>query len=94
MKIDVKRTLQNLGEIMSWECLDVCENVLMRIDEFNSDNQLYDELIDAIDCELVYYEDQWKVVANYISPSQLGTKDFTDILDEFSEDIFSRCIYE
>lgn len=95
MKINKEETISKLGHIMSWKALNVAENVIDRVEDFEDDNsELFDEIYRAVDDELIYSEDQWDIVANYIKPEDLGNTSFCDIVNEFIEDIFNNCVVD
>lgn len=61
---------------------EIAKNIIERMDA-----NTYEELADAIDCELIYYCDQWKLAEYYISPADIGSKTFDDILNCFTQEI-------
>lgn len=67
-----------------FEFLDIVADIIDRIDDF-SDEQ---EAFDAIDAQLIYAEDQWKVMQFYQSPSEA---DFNSAMDSLTEDILGIC---
>ena len=95
MKINKKETLEKLDEIMSYEASSVAENVLERVEDFEDENSdLFDKICCAVDDELIYTEDQWDIIKNYIGPSSIGSISFNDIINQFIEDIFNNCVVE
>lgn len=55
----------------------------MEYEGLNEDN-VYDAVCDAIDNDLVYYDDQWNVLKYYCVPSEAN---WEKALDEFTNDI-------
>lgn len=95
MKINKKETIKKLDKIMSQNAVAVAEMVLDRIEDFeDKDNELFEKIVGAVDDELIYTEDQWKIVANYIRPEEIGNTSFCDIVNGFVEDIFDSCVVE
>lgn len=92
MKINKKETLVKLHKIMSYEAVSVAEMVIERVEDFEDENsELFDKICWAVDDELIYTEDQWDIIKNYIGPSSIGSISFTDIINQFIEDIFNNC---
>ena len=92
MKINKKETLLKLDKIMSYEAVSVAEMVIERVEDFEDENsELFDKICWAVDDELIYTEDQWDIIKNYIGPSSIGSISFNDIINEFIEDIFNNC---
>jgi hypothetical protein len=93
MKINEKETISKLGQIMNMKVLAVAENVIDRIEGFERED-LFDEICQAVDDELIYTEDQWDIISNYIDPADIGNVSFCDIINEFIEDIYNNCVVE
>lgn len=92
MKINKEETISKLDKIMSYEALSVAENVIERVENFEDENsELFDKICWAVDDELIYTEDQWDIIKNYIGPSSIGSISFNDIINQFIEDIFNNC---
>lgn len=68
-----------------WEIDEVVNSILDRIGP--DEEEIIDEIYSAIDSELIYTEDQWKVVHYYINPDEIGSRGWSDILEEFTNDI-------
>lgn len=80
---------------MSYEATSVAENVIDRVEDFeDKDSELYDKTCGAVDDELIYIDDQWDIIKNYIRPSHIGSVSFNDIINEFIDDIFNNCVVE
>ena len=95
MKINKKETLAKLDQIMSYEASSVAENVIERVEDFeDKDNELFDKICQSVDDELIYTNDQWDIIKNYIGPSSIGSISFCDIVNQFVEDIFNNCVVE
>lgn len=95
MKINKKETISKLDKIMSYEALSVAENVIERVENFEDENsELFDKICWAVDDELIYTEDQWDIIKNYIGPSSIGSISFNDIINQFIEDIFDSCVVD
>ena len=95
MKINKKETMEKLDKIMSYEAASVAENVLERVEDFENENdELFDKICWAVDDELIYTDDQWDIIKNYIGPSSIGSISFNDIINEFIDDIFNNCVVE
>ena len=92
MKINKEETINKLERIMDSKAVAVAEMVIDRIEDFDDDdNGLFDEICSAVDDELIYTEDQWDIIKNYIGPTSIGSISFNDIFNQFIEDIFNNC---
>lgn len=49
---------------------NIAYNVFERVDSETADEDIGDAIIDALNDELIYYSDQWEVVAAYSSPDE------------------------
>lgn len=95
MKINKKETLAKLDKIMSYEASSIVEMVIDRVEDFQDENsELFDKICWAVDDELIYTEDQWEIIKNYIGPSSIGSISFNDIINQFIEDIFNNCVVD
>lgn len=95
MKINKKETMSKLSQIMSYEAQSVAENVIDRIEDFEDKNsELFDKICWAVDDELIYTDDQWDIIINYIQPSDIGSTSFYDIVSNFIEDILNNCVVD
>lgn len=95
MKINKKETLAKLDKIMNYKAVAVAEMVIDRIEDFeDKDRELFEKICSAVDDELIYTEDQWTIVANYIRPEEIGKASFYDVVNGFIEDIFDSCVVE
>lgn len=65
-----------------FEFLDIIASIIGRIDDFTSDEDIWQ----AIDDELIYTYDQWKVLEHYCTPQDAN---WEDALDNLSGDIFA-----
>ena len=92
MKINKKETMSKLEKIMSYEAVSIAEMVIDRTDDFEDENsELFDKICWAVDDELIYTEDLWDIIKNYIGPTSIGSISFNDIINQFIEDIFNNC---
>ena len=95
MKMNKKETMSKLEKIMSYEAVSVAENVIERVEDFEDENnELFDKICWAVDDELIYTEDQWDIIKNYIGPSSIGSISFNDIINQFIDDIFNNCVVD
>lgn len=67
-----------------FEFLDVIASILSRVDDFTSDEDIYS----AIDDELIYTYDQWKVLEYYCTPQDANWEVASESL---MGDVFSIC---
>lgn len=84
MKINKERLAEKFG----WtKMLKIVISVLERIDEENDD--LSQEIIDAVDNDLIYTDDQWEVISFYSTPddpisfgeaAQMLVDDITEVI--------------
>lgn len=84
MKLTIKtENLFNLS--MSIECTAIAENVYMRsICDTDNIDEGFDNLIDALNDELIYTADQWRVMQEYQTPAEAN---FNEAWMMFYEDI-------
>ena len=68
----------------SFEFLDVVASIIGRIDNFSDDEDIYQ----AIDDELIYTYDQWKVLEEYCTPQDAN---WEVAFESLCNDIFSIC---
>lgn len=72
----------------SWhdDFLDIVANVLERIEgiEDLNDDDVYENVIDAMNDELIYDEDRWTIMQEYQSPDNA---DLDSALDDFADDV-------
>ena len=95
MKINKKETMSKLEKIMSYEAQSVAEMVIDRVEDFQDENnELFDKICWAVDDELIYTDDQWDIIKNYIGPSSIGSVSFNGIINQFIDDIFNNCVVD
>lgn len=63
--------------------IDYVESVFERMEgEYSDADDFNDDLMEAIDCELMYYDDQWALMRAYQTPVEAN---FTEMVEEFTE---------
>lgn len=62
--------------------LDVAANAIDRIDNYADD----EEIAQAIDDSLIYYNAQWKVLQHYCTPSEAN---YEEAYEQYANDIFA-----
>lgn len=67
---------------ISWDLKCLIENILDRIDNPNDDEDIFQ----AIDDELIYYDDQWLVLKEYCTPVEAN---WDYAIEEFIHTVFS-----
>ena len=67
-----------------FEFLDVVASILGRVDDFEDDEDIYQ----AIDDELIYYYDQWRVLEHYCTPQDAN---WEVAFESLVSDVFSIC---
>ena len=70
-----------------FDFLDIVANVIDRIDDIEElgDDDIYDEVLSAIDDELIYDDDQWRIMRFYQTPGDAN-------LDEAFEQLTEDCV--
>lgn len=70
-----------------FDFLDIVANVIDRIDDIEElgDDDVYDEVMSAIDDELIYDDDQWRIMRFYQTPGDAN-------LDEAFEQLAEDCV--
>lgn len=68
-----------------FDFLDIVANVIDRIDDIEElgDDDINDEVYSAIDDELIYYNDQWRIMMFYQTP---GDANLDEAIDQLAED--------
>ena len=86
---DVK---QLVFKYFSGDIIDIVFNIIDRfIDSYNDKDEYFDwgdDLIDAVNDELIYYDDQWEVLKYYTTPQEVN---YNEVMDEFLSDLVSLC---
>lgn len=93
MKIDFEKTEQNIlnhDTLSYYESTDLALSIIEYIDTTETTN-LDDALCDAINNEVMYYDDQWAIIHAYICPDDIGKVTFQELLSNFIDDLAS-CI--
>lgn len=67
-----------------FDFLDVVADVLDRVDDFGDEEDIFG----AIDSTIIYYDDQWKIIRFYQTPSEAN---WENAYDDFQSDIFAIC---
>lgn len=62
--------------------IDLIQDVIDRIDDFNDDN----DINCAIDDATIYYDDQWTILKHYCSPSDAN---YNDAMEQFTIDVYN-----
>lgn len=83
----MKYTLSSFKDILahsnlSWDIEQLIKEVLERIDNPYND----DEIWEAIDSSIIYYDDQWKILKEYCSPQEAN---WDYAINEFIGAVFS-----
>lgn len=77
---ELKQVCREKG--LSYELYELIDNILSRVDNPNDD----EDILQAIDDELIYYDDQWLVIKEYCFPQEAN---WNNSIDQFIQDIFS-----
>lgn len=80
-----ERVIEVFGYDYDINC--VVNDVLDRIDP--NAEEFEDEICEAIDSSLIYYDEQWKVLHYYINPDEIGEKSWSDVLEMFVNDVYN-----
>jgi hypothetical protein len=64
----------------------IAENVLSRIDADEIEKDPYEAVLQAMDDELIYTEDQWAMIEYYCTPQNA---DFNGAWEDFANDLMS-----
>lgn len=88
MKLTDSKYKNIIGEYfdysMNWDFLDIVANVLERVDL--EAEEVEESIYEAIDEELIYYDDQWTIMRFYQLPKDANLE---NALMEFQDDITS-----
>ena len=77
----------HFGYTMNFDFLDIVADVLLRVDDFDSEDQW-----DTVDSTLIYADDQWEVLEHYFdSPADLSDGSWDDAFAQFVSDIEEIC---
>lgn len=77
---ELKQVCREKG--ISYELYELINNILSRVDNPNDD----EDILQALDDELIYYDDQWLVIKEYCSPIEAN---WNNAIEQFICDIFS-----
>lgn len=93
----INKAVNEVFEYASWDMLHLVDNIIGRIDWDNFDddasNDLYDELAQAIDDSLIYYDDQWTVAKHYANgPADLDWQSALYQLIDDLHDVIARVL--
>lgn len=80
MKLNESKYKSEIGEFfdysLDWDFLDIIANILERVEEGSS----YEQLYNAIDEEMCYTQDQWTVMMFYQTPQEASLENAFDSL--------------
>lgn len=77
----------HFGYTMNFDFLDIVADVLLRVDDFDNEDQW-----DTVDSTLIYADDQWEVLEHYFdSPADLSDGSWDDAFAQFVGDIEEIC---
>ena len=81
----------------AWERLDadlipLAESIVDRCDGFGDEERAQEELMQAMDDELIYSEDQWTIIRCYSTPD--APLPFVDAFVLFLDDLMDVCDIE
>lgn len=82
MNYNINELPRKLDELGIYSLIDIVTNILDRIDNPNDDEDIFQ----AIDDEIIYYDDQWKIIKAYCNPT---TANWEFAIEEFTSAIFS-----
>lgn len=77
-----------------WGCdsiQDIADLIYLRIDEdeVNDSNDLYDAIIDALNDEVIYYNQQWTILEFYCLPQDAN---WNDAIELFIDDLLQAIV--
>ena len=88
-----KKAIWEVFENASWDMLHLVEDILDRIDWEELENDPYDQVAQAVDDSLIYYDDQWTVAKYYsCGPADLDWQNAIYTLLDDIHDIIDRVI--
>lgn len=77
---------EKLVRHFSGDFAGIAENVLSRIDADEIEKDAYEAVLQAMDDELIYTEDQWAMIEYYCTPQNA---DFNGAWEDFANDLMS-----
>lgn len=90
MLVNYKEIENSIYKNFDMDVSAIAEDIISRIDFDNiEEDDLWDELLSAIDDSLIYTEDQWSIIKFYCSPSNA---DFSYAMEEFENELYSIII--
>ena len=76
------------GNFPDWHCSDIADAIISRMeDTYQSEEDLFDAVYQAMDDELIYTNDQWQILMGYSTPQEAN---WNNAINEFTEDL---CVY-
>ena len=92
MTINEQLKIKIRNEFGYSDIIGVVEAIISRIEGLYDINDLYEAISQAIDDELIYYDDQWEVLKYYFSPTDLDLS-FGKAIEFLIDDIYKILYY-
>ncbi len=73
------------GNFPDWKVADIAQNILDRMDDEYYEEGFEEDILNCLDAELIYTDDQWAILAGYCTPQEAN---FTDAMEEFQINLF------
>lgn len=86
----IQKNQKNLNDLFGYgEIRNIADAILDRAEENIEDySDPYDAIVDALNDELIYEDDQWTIMKQYQRPSEAN---FTEAVEEFINDL-NECV--
>lgn len=86
----LQRNEKKLNDLFGYgEIRNIADTILDRAEENIEDySDPYDAIVDALNDELIYEDDQWTIMKQYQRPSEAN---FTEAVEEFINDL-NECV--
>lgn len=86
----IQKNQKNLNDLFGYgEIRNIADTILDRAEENIEDySDPYDAIVDALNDELIYEDNQWTIMKQYQRPSEAN---FTEAVEEFINDL-NECV--
>lgn len=85
----IEEKKENTWHKFSWKVAQIACDILDRIDPEEAAQDFLEALVCEINSALIYTNDQWQVIQEYINPDEIGSVSFSEVMDRFIEDMMT-----
>lgn len=85
----IEEKKENAWNKFGWKVAQIACDILDRIDPEEAAQDFLEALVCEIDSTLIYINDQWQVIQEYINPDEIGSVSFSEVMERFLEDMMT-----